>query len=71
MKKIEEYWPPEILELAKKNALEMKAGGENLRSVQFGQEAGSFYLSDSSEKIVSIKTLEVEGKTFHIGLYEK
>lgn len=71
MKKVEEYYPPEIIELARENAVDMIRKGESLRRIKFGHESGFFYLSDDPGKLISVKTVEVEGKTFHIGLFNE
>lgn len=71
MKKTEEYYPSEIIDMAKENAIDMKKKGESVREVVFGHKSGSFFLSDDPGKVVSIKTMEVEGTTFHIAMYKR
>jgi hypothetical protein len=61
----------EVIELAKKNAGEMKLAGESLRRIQFGQESGFFYLSDDPDELISDKNIEVEGIKYYLGIYKK
>lgn len=64
-------YSPEVMALAKKNAEEMLVSGETIRKVQFGHETGFFYLSREAEKVIFDKEIEVGGKTFYIGVFNK
>jgi hypothetical protein len=65
------FYPESILELARKNALEMINSGESFRTIQFGRDSGSFYLSDDKSKVIGDKYVEVDGKKFHLGIFKK
>ena len=59
----------EIIELAKEQATSLGAG--EVREVSFGQESGTFWLSDDASKIIGAKAIDLDGKNFFLGLFKK
>ncbi|MBD3311777.1 MAG: hypothetical protein GF349_04795 [Candidatus Magasanikbacteria bacterium] len=68
-KHIVSIYAPEVIELAKKAAKEIKAGKKDPLKIQFGIESGYFYLSGDPKKLVNPYLIDVQGESYYIGTF--